>query len=193
MKPCWRPCAVKTSPIAEIPSVTSQNPQFPTRKLQSGASFISKRASAGGTPAPRRPAARTAASRGQTYIVPAIAHTTNVPKTVRCECEMTKSVKCVGCWSERSASSEPWKQPTRYMSEPTIKNFAGRFRENSCQRPIMVPKKFCSTVHTEMISIIDETIALVSPQSAIGEYRSGWIPTDGEKSASDRNASSEHG
>src|SRR5438445_13355658 len=101
MKPCWRPCAASTSPIAEIPSVTSQNPQFPTRKLQSGASFISKRASAGGTPAPRRPAARTTASRGQTYIVPAIAHTTNVPKTVRCECAMTKSVKCVG-WLERA-------------------------------------------------------------------------------------------
>src|SRR3989442_9917866 len=64
---------------------------------------------------------------------------------------MTKSVKCVGCCSERSASSEPWKQPTRYMIEPTIRNFAGRFRENSGQRPIMVPKKFCRTVHTGMI------------------------------------------
>ena len=32
----------------------------------------------------------------------------------------------------------------------------------------MVPKKFWSTVHTGMISIIDETIAIVSAQSAIG-------------------------
>src|SRR5215475_7392725 len=138
-----------TECIHSVPAI-SQKPQLPTRKLHSGASL---------------------ASRGQTYMVPAMAHTTNVPKTVRCECEMTKSVKCVGCWSERSASSEPWKQPTRYMSEPTIRNFAGRFPENSGQRPIIVPKKFCSTVHTGMINIIDETIAIVSAQSAIGEYR----------------------
>src|SRR5262245_45303634 len=137
-----------------MPSVTSQKPQLPTRKLHSGASLISK---------------RTTARRGQTYMVPAIAHTTNVPKTVRCECEMTKSVKCVGCCSERSASSEPWKQPTMYMIEPTIRNLAGRLLEKCCQRPIIVPKKFWSTVQTGMISIIDETIAIVSAQSAIGE------------------------
>src|SRR5436309_1808295 len=68
-----------------------------------------------------------------------MAHTTKVPNTVRCECEMTKSVKWVGCCSERSASSEPWKQPTRYMIEPTIRNFAGRLRENSPQRPLAAP------------------------------------------------------
>src|SRR5262245_6741895 len=148
MKPCCRPCAVSTSPIAEMPRVMSQKPQLPTRKLHSG---------------------ETLARRGHTYMVPAIAQITNVPKTVRCEWEMTKSVKCVGCCSERSASSEPWKQPTRYMIEPTIRNFAGRFREKCCQRPIIVPKKFWSTVQTGMISIIDETIAIVSAQSAIGE------------------------
>ena len=81
---------------------------------------------------------------------------------------MTKSVKWVGSCSERSASTEPWKQPTRYMSEPMIRNFAGRFREKPPQRPFMVPKKFWSTVHTGMISIIDETIAIVSAQSAMG-------------------------
>ena len=98
-----------------------------------------------------------------------MAQITKVPNTVRCECEMTKSVKCVGCWSDLSASSEPWKHPTRYMIEPTIRNFAGRFFPKSVHRPIMVPKKFWSTVHTGMISIIDEMIAMVSAQSAIGE------------------------
>ena len=33
----------------------------------------------------------------------------------------------------------------------------------------MVPKKFWSTVHTGMISIMEETMAIVSAQSAIGE------------------------
>ena len=82
---------------------------------------------------------------------------------------MTKSVKWVGCWSARNASSDPWKHPTRYMMEPTIRNLAGRFLPNSCHRPIMVPKKFWSTVQTGMISIIEETMAIVSAQSAIGE------------------------
>jgi hypothetical protein len=35
----------------------------------------------------------------------------------------------------------------------------------------MVPKKFWRTVHTGMISIIDEMMAIVSAQSAIGLYR----------------------
>src|SRR6266850_3091478 len=98
-----------------------------------------------------------------------MAQITKVPNTVRCECEMTKSVKWVGCCSDRRASSEPWKQPTRYMTEPTMRNLAGRFGPNCCHRSIMVPKKFCSTVQTGMISIMDETIAMVSAQSAIGE------------------------
>ena len=34
--------------------------------------------------------------------MPAIAHTTKVPKIVMCECATTKSVKWVGCWTERS-------------------------------------------------------------------------------------------
>ena len=146
MKPCCSPCAESTSPIVEMPSVMSQKPQLPSRKLHSSRPTI----------------------RGQTYSAPAMAHTTNVPNTVRCECAMTKSVKWVGCCSERSASTEPWKQPTRYMSEPMIRNLAGRLREKPSQRPIMVPKKFCSTVHTGMISIIDETMAIVSAQSAMG-------------------------
>src|SRR3989304_1086232 len=100
-----------------------------------------------------------------------MAHTTNVPNTVRWEWEITKSVKWVGCWTERSASVEPWKHPTRYMIEPTTRNFAGRFRENPAQCPIMVPKKFWSTVHTGMISIIEEQMAMVSAQSAIGLNR----------------------
>ena len=33
----------------------------------------------------------------------------------------------------------------------------------------MVPKKFWSTVQTGTMSIIDETIAIVSAQSAMGE------------------------
>ena len=95
-------------------------------------------------------------------MVPAIAQMTKVPNTVRCEWEMTKSVKCVGCCMERSASSEPWKQPSRYMIEPTMRNFAGRLPPKPCQRPIIVPKKFCSTVHTGMISSIEVMIASVS-------------------------------
>ena len=35
----------------------------------------------------------------------------------------------------------------------------------------MVPKKFWSTVHTGMISIIDDTMAMVSAQSAMGLKR----------------------
>ena len=57
------------------------------------------------------------------------------------------------------------------MIEPTIRNFAVRFELKVCQRPIMVPKKFCSTVHTGMISIIEVMIARVSAQSAIGLNR----------------------
>jgi hypothetical protein len=81
---------------------------------------------------------------------------------------MTKSVKCVGCWIERSASVEPWKQPNRYMIAPMIRNLAGRLRPKACQRPFMVPKKFTSTVHTGMISSMEVMIARVSAQSAIG-------------------------
>ena len=94
-----------------------------------------------------------------------------MPNTVRCECETTKSVKWVGSWSERSASTEPWKHPTRYMSDPMIRNLAGRFRPKPCPVARMVPKKFWSTVHTGMISIIDETMAMVSAQSAMGLKR----------------------
>src|SRR5512134_1152775 len=124
----------------------SQKLQFPSRKLHSS-----------------RPTMR-----GQTWIEPAMAQTTKVPNTVRCEWEITKSVKWVGSCSERRASTEPWKQPTRYMSDPMIKNLAGRLREKPPQRPCIVPKKFCRTVHTGMISIIEETIAIVSAQSAMG-------------------------
>ncbi len=35
MKPCWRPWAVSTRPIAEMPRVISQKPQLPSLKLQS--------------------------------------------------------------------------------------------------------------------------------------------------------------
>ena len=68
----------------------------------------------------------------------------------------------------RKASVEPWKHPNRYMIEPMIRNFAGRFVPNVLQRPIMVPKKFTSTVHTGMISSMEVTMAMVSAQSAIG-------------------------
>ena len=81
---------------------------------------------------------------------------------------MTKSEKWVGCWMERSASTEPWKQPNRYMIEPMIRNFAGRFLPKPSQRPFTVPKKFTSTVHTGMINSMEVTIASVSAQSAIG-------------------------
>src|SRR6185436_19901117 len=124
------------------PSVMSQKLQLPRRKLHSS-----------------RPT-----TRGQTWREPAMAQTTKVPNTVRCEWEITKSVKWVGSCSERSASTEPWKQPTRYMSDPMIRNLAGRLRDNPPQWPFIVPKKFCSTVHTGMISITDETIAIVSAQ-----------------------------
>ena len=52
-----------------------------------------------------------------------------------------------------------------------IRNLAVRFWPKVCQRPIMVPKKFCSTVHTGMISSIEVMIDSVSAQSAIGLYR----------------------
>src|SRR5262245_37570355 len=97
-----------------------------------------------------------------------MAHTTKVPNTVRCECEITKSLKCVGCWIERSASVDPWKQPTKYMIEPMIRNLAVKFCPKVCQRPTMVPKKFCKTVHTGTISSIEVMMANVSAQSAIG-------------------------
>ena len=54
------------------------------------------------------------------------------------------------------------------MIEPMIRNFAGRFVPKVSQRPIMVPKKFTSTVHTGMISSMEVTMAMVSAQSAIG-------------------------
>jgi hypothetical protein len=57
----------------------------------------------------------------------------------------------------------------RYMIDPMIRNLAGRFRPKPCQCPIMVPKKFWSTVQTGMMSIMDETMAIVSAQSAIGD------------------------
>src|SRR4029453_12813973 len=100
-----------------------------------------------------------------------MAQTTKVPNTVRCEWEMTKSEKCVGCWIERRASVEPWKQPNKYMREPMMRNFAGRFFPKSRQRPFTVPKKFTSTVHTGMINNMEVMIARVSVQSAIGLYR----------------------
>ena len=87
---------------------------------------------------------------------------------MRWECEITKSLKCVGCWIERSASVEPWKQPARYMSAPMIRNLAGRLVPIVLQRPITVPKKFTSTVHTGMISSMEVTMAMVSAQSEIG-------------------------
>ncbi len=57
------------------------------------------------------------------------------------------------------------------MSDPMIRNLAGRFWPKPCQRPIMVPKKFCSTVHTGTINNIEVMIARVSAQSAMGLYR----------------------
>ena len=52
-----------------------------------------------------------------------------------------------------------------------IRNLAGKFGPKVCQRPIMVPKKFCSTVQTGTISNIEVMIASVSAQSAMGLYR----------------------
>ena len=132
-----------------MPKVMSQNDQLPSFNDQSG----------------------RFTSLGITKIVPPMAHTTKVPNTVRCECEMTKSLKCVGCWIARKASVEPWKQPAKYISEPMIMNLAVRFCVKVCQRPIMVPKKFCSTVHTGTISSIEVMIDSVSAQSAMGLYR----------------------
>src|SRR5438309_57958 len=149
MKPCCRPASVKSRPMSEMPNVISQNDQLPKVKDHSG-----------------RPR-----SLGSTYTVPPMAHTTKVPNTVRCEWEITKSLKWVGSWIERRASVEPWKQPTKYMSEPMMKNLAGRFPPKVCQRPIMVPKKFCSTVHTGTISSIEVMMDSVSAQSAIGLNR----------------------
>ena len=57
------------------------------------------------------------------------------------------------------------------MIDPTIRNLAGRFWPKPCQRPIMVPKKFCSTLHTGTINNIEVMIARVSAQSAMGLYR----------------------
>src|SRR5262245_33562372 len=135
--------------MVEMPSVMSQKLQLPSRKLHSSV--------------PK--------SRGHTWRAPAMAHTTNVPNTVRCECEMTKSVKCVGSCSERKASTDPWKHPTRYISDPIMRNLAGRLREKPPQCPFMVPKKFWSTVHTGMISVIDETMATVAAQTAMALER----------------------
>src|SRR5207249_3326752 len=70
MKPCCSPWAVSTSVIAPMPRTMSQKPALATRKLGDDAS--SGDAAAGLT-------------RGHTYTAPAIAHITNVPKTVRCE------------------------------------------------------------------------------------------------------------
>src|SRR6202050_3438517 len=84
-KPCCRPAALSTIPMVEMPTVISQNDQLPSLKDHSSRPHM----------------------RGQTKINPPIAHTTKVPKTVRCEWEITKSVKWVGCWIERNASSEP--------------------------------------------------------------------------------------
>src|SRR2546428_11494370 len=100
-----------------------------------------------------------------------MAQTTNVPKTVRCEWEMTKSVKWVGCWSARNASSDPWKHPTRYMMEPTIRDLAGRLLANSWHRWIMVPKKFWRTGRTGVMSMIEEAMGIVSGQAALWEER----------------------
>src|SRR6202167_1441818 len=74
-KPCCRPAALSTAPMIEIPAVISQNDQLPSLNDHSSRPHI----------------------RGQRKINPPIAHTTKVPKTVRCECEITKSVKWVGC------------------------------------------------------------------------------------------------
>ena len=82
---------VRTSTMPTMPVVISQKPALASRKL-AGVERV---------------------TRGHTYTAPPTAHITNVPKTVMCECPTTKSVKCVGCWSERSASTEPWKQPMR--------------------------------------------------------------------------------
>ena len=68
----------------------------------------------------------------------------------------------------RKASTEPWKHPTRYISEPMIRNLASRSRPNSCHLPVIVPKKFTSTVHTGMMRSIEVMMASVSAQSAIG-------------------------
>ena len=44
-------------------------------------------------------------------------------------------------------------------------------RPKPSHRPITVPKKFTSTVHTGMISSMEVVIAIVSAQSAIGLKR----------------------
>ena len=146
MKPWSRPWVTSTTNMAEIPAVISQKAPLPSANDQGLESVM----------------------RGHTYTAPASAHTTNVPKIVMCEWPTTKSVKCVGRWRTRNASIEPWKQPTRYMSEPVTRNLAGRFRPSSRQWEPTVPKKFWMTVHTGMISIIDDTMAIVWAQSAIG-------------------------
>src|SRR3546814_11465785 len=84
---------------------------------------------------------------------------------------MTKSVKCVGCWIERSASVEPWKQPACYTRAPMMRNLAGRLSPKVFQRPIMLPKQLCSTVHTGTISSIQEMMARVAAQSSTGERK----------------------
>ena len=71
--------------MIEMPLVISQNDQLPSLNDHSSRPHM----------------------RGHRYSKPPIAHTTKVPNTVRCECEITKSVKCVGCWIERNASTEP--------------------------------------------------------------------------------------
>ncbi len=50
-----------------------------------------------------------------------------------------------------------------------MRNLAGRFRPKPAQWPAMVPKKFWSTVQTGTMRSIEETMAIVSAQSAMGE------------------------
>ena len=45
----------------------------------------------------------------------------------------------------------------------------GQIGARSRQRSIIVPKKFWSTVQTGTMSIMEDTIAIVSAQSAMGE------------------------
>src|SRR5215469_15477604 len=99
---------------------------------------------------------------------PPIAQTTKVPNTVKCECEMTKSEKWVGCCIERNASSEPWQQPARYMTDPMIRNLAGRFLATPSHLPLTVPKKLARQAHTRLSTSVHGPIATVSAQSAIG-------------------------
>ena len=145
MKPCCRPAAVRTRPIVEMPTVISQNDQLPSLKDQNSRPHSLAR---------RRPAADRPDDEGAEH------------RQVRVRDD---EIGEVGRLLNRPQGLGRALEAAEQVHDGAHDQELGRqVGAEVCQRPLIVPKKFTTTVHTGMISSIEVMIARVSAQSAIG-------------------------